>query len=59
MYQKVNLFWKQFRIMVLFPPIFLADTKIIHGYNFVAPLNTETIKNNKHHLVNINKADRS
>ena len=45
--------------MVLFPPIFLADTKIIHGYNFVAPLNTETIKNNKHHLVNINKTDRS
>ena len=24
--------------MVVFPPIFVADTKIIYGYNFVAPL---------------------
>ena len=23
----------------MFPPIFVADTKIIYGYNFVAPLN--------------------
>ena len=26
-------------MLVVFPPIFAADTKIIHGYNFVAPLN--------------------
>ena len=26
-------------MLVVFPPIFLADTKIINGYNFVAPLN--------------------
>ena len=25
-------------MLVVFPPIFVADTKIIHGYNFVAPL---------------------
>ena len=25
-------------MLVVFPPIFIADTKIIHGYNFVAPL---------------------
>ena len=25
----------------MFPPIFMADTKIIYGYNFVAPLNNE------------------
>ena len=24
--------------MVVFPPIFVADTKIIYGYDFVAPL---------------------
>ena len=24
--------------MVVFPPIFLVDTKLIYGYNFVAPL---------------------
>ena len=27
-------------MLVVFPPIFVADTKIIHGYNFVAPLIT-------------------
>ena len=26
-------------MLVGFPPIFVADTKIIYGYNFVAPLN--------------------
>ena len=26
-------------MLVVFPPIFMADTKIIYGYNFVAPLN--------------------
>ena len=25
-------------MLVVFPPIFVADTKIIYGYNFVAPL---------------------
>ena len=25
-------------MLVVFPPIFAADTKIIYGYNFVAPL---------------------
>ena len=28
-------FWK---IAVVLPPIFVADTKIIYGYNFVSPL---------------------
>ena len=26
-------------MLVVFSPIFVADTKIIHGYNFRAPLN--------------------
>ena len=25
-------------MLVMFPPIFVSDTKIIVGYNFVAPL---------------------
>ena len=25
-------------MLVVFPPIFVADTKMIYGYNFVAPL---------------------
>ena len=25
-------------MLVVFPPIFVADTKLIYGYNFVAPL---------------------
>ena len=25
-------------MLVVFPPIFVVDTKIIYGYNFVAPL---------------------
>ena len=25
-------------MLVVFPPILVADTKIIYGYNFVAPL---------------------
>ena len=27
---------KQFAMLVLFPPIFVADTKILYGYNAVA-----------------------
>ena len=27
------------KILIVFSPIFVADTKIICGYNFVAPLN--------------------
>ena len=27
-----------FDMLVAFPPIFEEDTKIIYGYNFVAPL---------------------
>ena len=30
-------------MLVVFPPIFVADTKIIYGYNFVAPLNTNVV----------------
>ena len=35
-------------MLVAFRPIFVADTKIIYGYNFVAPFNLITIclKNN-------------
>ena len=32
--QSVNLFW----VLVVFPPIFVVDTKIIYSYDFVAPL---------------------
>ena len=28
----------KFRILVVFPTVFVADTKIIYGYNFAAPL---------------------
>ena len=31
-------------MLVVFPPIFVADTKIIHGYNIVAPLNHRSEK---------------
>ena len=27
-------------MLIKFPPIFVADTKIIYGYNFVSPLIT-------------------
>ena len=27
-------------MLVVFPPIFVADTKMIYGYNFVAPFST-------------------
>lgn len=27
-----------FRMLVVFPVIFVADTKLIYGYNFVTPL---------------------
>ena len=30
----------QFKILVMFLPIFVADTKIIFHYNFLALLNT-------------------
>ena len=29
-------------MLVVFSPIFVADTKIIYGYNFVAPLSNKT-----------------
>ena len=32
--QSVNLFW----VLVVFPPIFVVNTKIIYSYDFVAPL---------------------
>ena len=39
MCQNVYYFVKeQFRLLVMFSPIFVADTKIIFGYNFVAHL---------------------
>ena len=28
-------------MLVVFPPIFMADTKIVYGNNFVAPLSFE------------------
>ena len=31
-------------MLVLFPPIFVADTEIIYGYNFVVPLIQSPIK---------------
>ena len=41
MCQKVNLFLKkQFKMLVVFPSIFVADTKLRDGYNFVAPLSS-------------------
>ena len=39
MCQRVNLSWKiAVQMLVMFSPLFLADTKIIFGYNFGAPL---------------------
>ena len=35
-------------MLIGFPPIFVADTKIVYGYNFVAPLRLE-----KFHLENL------
>ena len=32
-------------MLVMFPPIFVTDTKIIYGYNFVVPLTILTVKN--------------
>ena len=32
-------------MLVIFPPIFMADTKIIYGYNFVAPLKCSGVCN--------------
>ena len=31
-------------MLVVLPPIFVADTKIIYGYNFVAPLSANPAK---------------
>ena len=31
-------------MLVVFSPIFVAETKIIYGYNFVAPLSNESQK---------------
>ena len=33
-----NLQKEQFKMLVVFSPIFVADTKIIFRYDFVAPL---------------------
>ena len=33
-------------MLVVFPPIFLVDTKLICDYNFVAPLTDPNIKIN-------------
>ena len=38
-------------MLAVFPPIFVADTKIIYGYNFVAPLKYLLYINLKHHLL--------
>ena len=39
MCQSVNLFWKkQFKNVGCVSAFFVADTKLIHGYNFLAPL---------------------
>ena len=35
---KFSLKKERFKILVLLPSIFVADTKIIYGYKFVAPL---------------------
>ena len=35
---------QQFKVFVVFSPIFVADTKIIFGYNLVAPLKTKIYK---------------
>ena len=32
-------------MLVVFPPIFAADTKVIYGYNFVAPLSSSENSN--------------
>ena len=32
-------------MLVVFPPIFVADTKVIYGYNFVAPLSSSENSN--------------
>ena len=36
---------EQFKILVVFQPIFVGNTQIIYGYNFVAPLNNLLIFN--------------
>ena len=34
-------------MLVVLPPIFVVDTKIIYGYNFVAPLSLMFVLMNK------------
>ena len=34
-------FMKACKMLVMFPPIFVADTKILYGHNFVTPLSQE------------------
>ena len=34
------------KMLVVFPPIFVVDTRLIYGYNFVAPLNVLILKVN-------------
>ena len=48
----------------MFPPIFVADTKIIYGYNFVAPLtvglyDTSCLRSGKVQLKNSTKCQQS
>ena len=44
---KIILKNSNLQILVVFPPIFVADTKIIYGFNFVAPLTSpaQSLKN--------------
>ena len=44
MWQNVNL---KCKVLVMFSPIFMADTKIIYGYNFVASLMKHWLMLNK------------
>ena len=44
MCQIVNVLEKyQFQMLVVFLPMFAADTKIIRSYNFVAPLKASMV----------------
>ena len=38
---------RSFEMLVVFSPIFVADTKITFVYNFVAPLNFDSARNTK------------
>ena len=39
-YTEIHFEKEQFENLVVFLPIFVADTKVIYGYDFVAPLRT-------------------